>query len=406
MRRYNHYPLEKFMTNTPASNTSRTIWLLTAGAFYAFFVFGFTDNLKGPTLPAILQDLNFSYSLGGTILLGMYLGFMAATISTGLIADRVGQRFVLILAGICLALGVGGFSSFSSPLFLSISTVFLGFGLGSLELGCNALIVSLHSADKGRYLNLMAVMHGMGSMFAPLYAGWLLAAETSWRSVYRWDFILIGLLIAIFVFVRFPKTDLQTDGKIDFRQLGKTAFTPEMMWYYAAIAVYVAIELGIASWIVEFLQKIRAQSITQSTQALSLFFGLIMVGRFVGSFLVERLGYLKSILIAVLGASACVALAVFGPPQFSIFLPISGFFLSIIFPTITAAVSESHTENLNSILGLLFTFAGLGGILGPWLVGIASDMLGLKIGFAVNLLFGLMTAGAILVLLRMQRKVT
>jgi hypothetical protein len=26
----------------------KIIWLLTAGAFFAFFVFGFTDNLKGP----------------------------------------------------------------------------------------------------------------------------------------------------------------------------------------------------------------------------------------------------------------------------------------------------------------------------------------------------------------------
>jgi fucose permease len=151
-----------------------------------------------------------------------------------------------------------------------LSTLFLGFGLGSLELGCNALIVSLHSADKGRYLNLMAVMHGMGSMFAPLYAGWLLAADTSWRSVYRWDFILIGLLIAIFVLVRFPITDSQTDGKINFRQLGRTAFTSEMIWYYAAIALYVAIELGIASWIVEFLQKIVAKYCSKHAGALAL----------------------------------------------------------------------------------------------------------------------------------------
>jgi MFS transporter, FHS family, glucose/mannose:H+ symporter len=382
----------------------KIIWFLTAGAFFAFFVFGFTDNLKGPALPALLQDLHFNYSLGGTILLGVYLGFMAATLSTGFLADAVGQKAVLVLAGVCLAVGVAGFSSFSSPIVLMIFTAFLGFGLGSLELGCNALIVSLHSTDKGRYLNLMAVMHGMGSMLAPLYAGWLLAAGGSWRAVYRWDFILIGLLIACFALVRFPQVDSAKNEKIDFKQLGKTAFTPEMLWYYAAITLYVAVELGIASWIVEFLQKIRDQSVAQSTQALSLFFGLMMVGRFVGSFFVERLGYLKSVLVTALCASACVALGVFGPPQFSILLPVSGFFLSIIFPTITAATSDAHKENLNTILGLLFTFAGLGGVLGPWLIGIASDLGGIKFGFSLNLAFGLLTATAALVLLQLRRK--
>ena len=385
-------------------NSQKTIWLLTAGAFFAFFVFGFTDNLKGPALPALLQDLHFNYSLGGTILLGVYLGFMAATLTTGFLADAVGQKAVLVLAGVCLAAGVAGFSSLNAPVLLMIFMAVLGFGLGSLELGCNSLIVSLHSAHKGLFLNLMSVMHGMGSFLAPLYAGWLLAANSSWRTVYRWDFVLIGLMIACFALVRFPQVDTTKNEKIDFKHLGKTAFTFEMLWYYAAITLYVAIELGIASWLVEFLQKVREQNVYQSTLALSIFFFLMMIGRFIGSFFVELLGYLKSILIAALGASACVALGVFGPPQFSILLPASGFFLSIIFPTITAAASDAHKENVNTMLGLLFTFAGLGGVIGPWLIGIASDLGGIKLGFSLNLAFGLLTAAAALALIRLRRK--
>ncbi len=383
--------------------SKRTLWLLTIGAFFAFFVFGFSDNLKGAVLPALLQDLKFSYSLGGTVLLGAYLGFMAATLSTGFLADAFGQKAVLLLAGLCLALGVGGLNLFSAPAALMATMAILGFGLGCLELGCNALIVSLHSADKARYLNLMAVMHGLGSMLAPLYAGWLLAANFSWRLVYRWDLIPIGLLLAYFLLTRFPQRAAGSAEKIDFKRLGRTAFVPQMLWYYAAITLYVAIELGIASWIVEFLQKERGQSVAQSTQALSLFFGLIMLGRFVGSFFVEKLGYLRSILVMALAASGCVTLGLFGPPQLAFCFPLSGFFLSIIFPTITAAASDAHPENLNSILGLLFTFAGLGGVLGPWAVGLVSDWGGLRLGFGLNLLFGLLTAASALALLFFQR---
>ncbi len=392
------------MTN----NSKNTIWLLTAGAFFAFFVFGFSDNLKGPTLPALLTDLKFNYALGGTILLGAYIGFMAATLSTGMLADKVGQKFVLVLAGVCLAVGVTGYSSFTSPALLTLSMLVLGFGMGSLELGCNALIVELHAHDKGRYLNLMAVLHGLGSTLAPLYAGVLLTASFSWRTVYRWDLVFIVLLIIIFSLVRFPKKEEQSAAgeKLDFRHIGKTAFSSEMLWYYAAITLYVAIELGISSWIVEFLQREHGQSVAQSTQALSLYFGLMMVGRFVGSFFVGRVGYLKSILITSLCASACVGLSLFGPAQFAFLLPASGFFLSIIFPTITAAASDAHKENMNTILGLLFTFAGLGGMLGPWLVGIFSELGGLRMGFALNLGFGLLTALCAFALLRIKQKPT
>jgi len=48
-------------------NPRTTIILLTAGCFLAFFVFGFTDNLKGPTLPAMLQELQISYGMGGNM---------------------------------------------------------------------------------------------------------------------------------------------------------------------------------------------------------------------------------------------------------------------------------------------------------------------------------------------------
>ena len=49
-------------------------------------------------------------------------------------------------------------------------------------------------------------------------------------------------------------------------------------------------------------------------------------------------------------------------------------------------------------LGL--TFAGLGGVLGPWLVGVLSNLIGLRLGFGLNLGFGLLTVLAAFALLR------
>jgi fucose permease len=69
------------------------------------------------------------------------------------------------------------------------------------------------------------------------------------------------------------------------------------------------------------------------------------------------------------------------------FLPLTGLFFSIIFPTVTAAVSDLHTENVGAILGLLFTFGGIGGMLGPWTIGIFSDWLGIQAGFGMISIF-------------------
>ena len=370
------------MQNKPSSTT---IILLTAGCFISFFVFGFTDNLKGPTLPSMLAELHISYGTGGNIFFGEYLGFLVATLVTGILADRFGLKSVILLAGLLLGMGVGGYSFFSSAILLSGSLFVLGLGLGALELGPNAIIVSLHPERKGLYLNLMAVLHGFGSLVAPLFAGWLLSMSISWRMTYRWDILLIALFFLLFIFLRFPKA--QEKNRLDFRHIPQIAFKGRLPWFYAAITFYVAAEIGIASWLVTFLQEIRSQSVPLSNQALSLFFAMMMFGRLVGGFFVQRIGYLRSILFMSGGALLCISAGLFGSRDFSTLLPLTGFFLSIIFPTITAAVSDAYPENGNTILGVLFTFAGLGGLIGPWLIAWGSDLFGLQFGFSIIILF-------------------
>jgi len=366
-------------------SSKTTIFLLTAGCFLSFFVFGFTDNLKGPTLPAMLAELNITYGTGGNIFFGEYLGFLIATLITGILADRFGLKSVILLAGVFLGIGVGGYSFFQSAILLSGSLFVLGMGLGALELGPNAIIVSLHHERKGLYLNLMAVLHGLGSLIAPLFAGWLLSINMSWRLIYRWDILLIALFVLIFIFLRFPKAEEK--AQLDFRHIPQIAFKGQLPWFYAAITFYVAAEIGLASWLVTFLQETRNISVTASNQLLSLFFAMLMIGRLLGGFFVHRIGYLRSILFMTIGGIVCIAAGLFGPHEISFLLAMTGFFLSIIFPTITAAVSDTHTENANTVLGVLFTFAGLGGVIGPWLIAWSSDLFGLQTGLSLIILF-------------------
>jgi fucose permease len=362
-----------------------TVFLLTAGCFLAFFVFGFTDNLKGPTLPAMLAELNFSYGTGGNIFFGEYLGFLIATLITGILADRFGLKSVILLAGVFLGIGVGGYSFFQSAILLSGSLFILGMGLGALELGPNAIIVSLHHERRGLYLNLMSVLHGLGSLVAPLFAGWLLSISVSWRTIYRWDILLIALFMFIFTFLRFPKAEEK--AQLDFRHIPQIAFKGQLPWFYVAITFYVAAEIGVASWLVTFLQEIRSIPVAASSQSLSFFFAAMMIGRLIGGFFVQRVGYLRSIFFMTIGGILCFIAGLFGPRETAFLLPLTGFFLSLIFPTITAAVSDTRTENGNTILGVLFTFAGLGGVIGPWFIAWGSDLFGLQTGFALNVVF-------------------
>ncbi|MCB0157521.1 MAG: MFS transporter [Caldilineaceae bacterium] len=380
--------------------TGRTRQILTAGAFFTFFVFGFVDNLKGPTLPALLRDLDFSYSRGGTMLLGAYFGFLVATLVTGVLADRLGNKRILFAAGVLLTVGIGLFSRSSTFGTLTLAMSITGLGLGAIEVGGNSLIVELYSTRRARFLNLLAVFHGIGSLVVPLYAAQLLLRDFSWRQVYSFALVLTVALALFFLFVRYPRAAGAGTGGLNLTAVRAAGFTPRMLWYYLLIVVYVGAELGIAAWIVEFMQQVKGMAVGPSSLYLSLFFAAIMVGRLVGSVLVDRVGHLRIMLLAAVGSVLFLAVGIYGPPVLAVFVPLTGIFFSIVFPTTTAAVSEEHPVNTGAILGILFAAGGLGGALGPWLIGVANDLVGVQNGFALSILYCVIMAVALLALRR------
>ncbi len=47
--------------------------LFTLGGFWAFFGFGFIDNLKGPLLPEMVRSGRFDYAQSGGLIFASYL---------------------------------------------------------------------------------------------------------------------------------------------------------------------------------------------------------------------------------------------------------------------------------------------------------------------------------------------
>lgn len=377
---------------------------VTVIAFLCLFLLGLIDNLKGATLPPVLAELALSDAQGGTILLWAYIGFLTAALLVGVLSDLAGNRVVVLFSAACLALGILGYSLARQPLLLSASMAVMGLGLGGMDMSGNLIIVSYYTENKGRYLNLMAFFHGFSSTLSPYYAGLLLAAGISWRQVYQVPLAAVALLLALALTVRFPQPQAAQKSSLDFHAIGKVFLQPGMVWFFVLMVLYVAAEIGVAAWIVAYLQRIHHLEVTLSSLILSLYFAGMMIGRLLGTLIVERAGYLRSILVAAACATACLAVGTFGPGKAYWLLPLTGLFFSIIFPTLTAAAANRVKENTGTVMGLLFAFCGAGGALGPWLVGVVSSAAGIQAGFAVNLAASAAMVMGILLLMRAVRQ--
>jgi MFS family permease len=63
----------------------------------------------------MLAEMHINYyGEGGNLFFGEYLGFLIATLITGVLADKFGLKAVILLAGVCLVLGVSGYSALHS----------------------------------------------------------------------------------------------------------------------------------------------------------------------------------------------------------------------------------------------------------------------------------------------------
>ena len=281
--------------------TKRQLMILTLGGFLSYLLFGIFDSMRGTTLSPLLSDLHFNYASGGTIVMGQYAGYFAATLLAGILADRTGPKFTLVLAAASLLFGVVGYSASSGMFPLIAFIFFIGIGLGSLELGGCNIITALYQEKKGRYLNILAAIAGCGAFITPVIAGLLLDQGTSWRVIYR-----IGLIIAVpvafyFVLLKNPPVSRSAGGMSEKKELSQESSKGSArlgVWImnFSNFA-YMAAEIGTASWLVDFYQNVKHFSVLESSTGLSLFYIGITAGRFAGSLFVDRLGHFRSVLM-------------------------------------------------------------------------------------------------------------
>jgi MFS transporter, FHS family, glucose/mannose:H+ symporter len=361
---------------------NKGVLLSTIIVFYSFFTFGFSENLRGSTLPLILEDLNLNYALGGSLFFVTYLGFMIAVLLLGFLSERIGKRSLLFIGSLCTCAGSMGYSIASTYGPLLLSTFAVGVGMGTLEVGGNAIMVSLHPVKKARYLSFLTLFYGAGATVVPAIAAAAFARGIGWRPLYRYAALLSVVLFVAAFFERNPELGTPPDESkeaVPIREL----LRKDRVLYYLFLLFGVGTEVGIVSWLVVFLRDVKALSLPVSSAYLSIFYGMIIAGRVLGSILIDRIGHNRSMLIATVAVLISLTTGVFGPSFLTVLFPLAGFFISIIFPTTTAAIADDSSVSTGAILGVLFTFSTAGAMLTPMAIGFVAEQVSVIAGFSL-----------------------
>jgi fucose permease len=380
------------------------------------FLFGFLENIKGVSYPLIKTEFGVSYDEQGRMVSLLSFSYTFFCVAAGCILSRFGVKKVYLL-GFTFAL-LGLLSVFFAPNFwvtaVCLFFVFSCFGL--FEIGINGLASILFTKKAALFLNLLHFLYGIGAILGPKAAGILCGTEgISWRHVYLFSIPLVLIFFIPAAMAKYPGPEDGSSGENSPPEksvsgspaVPKISFTgalrTPMVWFFGVIlGLMMSTEMATSNWGSLYFQDVYGMDpTTVGAGFVSGFFVMFTLSRLVSGFVIEKIGYIRSLVGAVL-ITGVIFIAGFALGRTGIYvLPVVGFFIAILWPTVMAVAIGVFGISAPVMTSVVIAIGGLFNALMQLFTGYINRYAGAAWGYRSCLLF---TAALAVLLLKFGGK--
>jgi fucose permease len=376
---------------------------LIKGLTYAMFtMFAMTTDSVGVIIPEVIREFGLSMTQAGAFHYATMAAIALAGILLGHLADRLGRKNTIVLGLALFALNSYLFAVGNSfAFFLALLTV-SGAAIGIFKTGALALIgdISRSTREHTSTMNAVEGFFGVGAILGPAIVGALLTRGVSWKWLYVIAGTLCVVLIATALVVRYPSEARPSAEPVDLRRTLGMLRDPFALAFSAGAFLYVAVECAVYVWMPTLLADYRGPLSAIVPYAISVFFVLRAGGRFLGAWLLARLEWTSVSALFTFAILGCFLGSVtLGAPAAVFLLPLSGLFMSVIYPTLNSkGISCFPKAQHGAVAGVILFFSCGAAALGPLAMGAVSDAFGhARHGFVLaTVLSALLFAGCAL----------
>ncbi|MDR0498023.1 MAG: MFS transporter [Treponema sp.] len=363
---------------------------------------GFFSSMKGVSFPLIRNDFNASFTNMGLLTALISYSMVSFCIVSGNFLHRFGLKKNILTGFLITSLGVGSFYFAKSFWMVACFFIILQAGFGFLEVGTNGLGARIFTVKSGLMMNLLHFCYGLGAITGPRFMGYMVNRGTSWQRIYPLSLILVGIMLVFSLIVRFPgRPEARAEQGPSFWSVLKDP----LVWHLGCIlGLSGVVEGSSVNWSGLYFQDVFGLDPSVTTAALiSTFYLLFTVSRFISGFVIEKIGYLRSLI------ASCFAIIVIFTAAFSLGLrgiylfPVIGFFVALMWPTTLAISVVLYKERAQTVSSAIICIASvLGGII-HYGIGLSNRFLGAAWGFRSVLLYSAILA-LLLFLLKKQMR--
>ena len=402
-------------TTTTAPGTGQSYGAPLATVTTLFFMWGFLTCLNDILVPHLKSIFDLSYAGIMLIQFAFFGAYFIFSIPSAKLIDWIGYQRSMVVG--LLTMGLGAFlfvpaaSAPSYPLFLG-ALIVLAAGITCLQVAANPYVTVLGKPETASSrLNLTQAFNSLGTFLAPFFGGLLILSAapktiTEIRAMapdalqaYRLHeaatvkmpyvglgIALVLLAIAIGSF-KLPKIE-HAQHKVGEKVNDSIWKHPNLIFGAIAIFVYVGGEVSIGSFLVNYFTQPEIGGLTEKVAAslVAFYWGGAMVGRFIGSAILQKVSTRGLLGVCAVCAAALVGISMLTTGHFAMYsIILVGFFNSIMFPSIfTLGVAE-----LGPLTGDgsgVMIMAIVGGAIIPVMQGAIADRIGIHHAFFLPVL--------------------
>jgi FHS family L-fucose permease-like MFS transporter len=392
------------VSESGSAHTGRALAIVTT----LFFMWGFLTTLNDTLIPHLKQIFTLNYTEAMLVQFSFFGSYFIFAQPAGKLIEIIGYKRTMVVGLGVMALGVFLFlpaaGAQSYPFFLAAEIV-LAAGVTALQVAANPYVTVLGPAQTASSrLNLTQAFNSLGTVIAPLFGSAFILASaaemarmtkleqaTSLKRPYAGIGIVLLLLAIGIALVKLPRIqatrEFRTSGDPD-NPMG-SIWSHRHVWLGAiGIFAYVGAEVAIGSSLVNYMERpdIGAFSAQRANAYLIFYWGGLMIGRFAGSAILQRVrtGPLVGCCAIVAACLVILSMLTFGHlAMWSILLV--GLFNSIMFPSIFTLGTAQMGPLTGKASGLLVQ-AIVGGAVIPLGQGAIMDRIGIHHGFILPVL--------------------
>lgn len=355
---------------------------VTALTYAMFFMFAMTTDAVGEIIKIAKTDMSLTNVQASAFHWATMTAIAASGIFFGFFADKYGRKKTIIaglaLYGLASAAFLGGtsFQLYFALLFIS------GLAIGIFKTAALALIsdITTSTEEHTRTMNALEGFFGVGAIVGPLLVISLHANGISWTYLYLFAAALCLVMVIWALFTDYPQTKKTTQEPIHLGKSFALMGNKYAMGFSLMIALYVAAEVSIFVWLPTYLDGYTGTALASwmATYAVMVFFVFRAAGRFLGVFILKHMKWTTVMMVFAAIIFLCFAAsAFFGKTVAAFLMPLSGLFMSMMYPTLNSkGISCFPKAQHGAVAGLILFFTAVSAAAIAPLMGFVADSFG------------------------------